>query len=1069
MMRGVGRAGTAAGDSERGVDVDASSRLWGLGLPFVAFAISWAASLTLAADAESIRKVFRDPPREFSTAPLWVWNDDLTESQVRESLRGLKRQNVRQAFVHPRPGLMTPYLGDAWMQLWRAALDEAQRLDMNLWIYDENSYPSGFAGGHVPEVMPESRGRGLVLREVPKPPAWTDQLLGVYRLSGDGFENVTTDVREGKTPPDGRYLVAEIARALQRPWFGGRTYVDLLHPGVMERFLDITLEPYRRAFGGQFGGRVPGVFTDEPELVPAAGLPWTDDVPQRFEERWGYSLIDHLPGLHARVGDWKRVRHNYFQLLNDLFVARWGKPYHDYCERYNLEFTGHYWEHEWPRCTHVPDNMAMYAWHQRPAIDTLMNQYSEDPHAQFGNVRAVKELASVANQLGRRRTLCEAYGAGGWDLRFEDMKRIGDWLFVLGVNTLDEHLSYISIRGARKRDHPQSFSYHEPWWDAYHEVATYFTRLSAALSQGEEVNRVLVIEPTTTAWMYNSGDGSDPDLEKLGESFQKFVTELARHQIEFDIGSEDLIARHGSVAGGAFVVGERAYATVVLPAMTENLNRQTFELLERYVNEKGVVLCCGDPPALADGRPSDRGSTLSKQSGWRSCGESDLVVQLRARDPIATDAKLGRFEIGMAGDDNGILYHYRRRLDDGQLVFLVNTSIASPSAGHITCDRAAVEEWDPAAGRIEPYRAVSPATDGEHMTIAYDLPPCGSLLLHIGKANATTLLPASNPAPTKEQSSVIAASSTLEITRVGPNVLTLDYVDVTAGGETHRNMYVLKAAEHVFRQHGLERNPWDRAVQFEDELIRRTFPDGSGFEATYRFMIERRVPESLAIVIESADRYTITCNGQPVTPESGAWWLDKAFGCVPIASAARVGENAVTIKASPMTMYHELESAYVIGDFALTPKESGFAIAPPTPLALGAWNEQGLPFYAVGVSYRQSLDVAQPAGRYVITLPAWYGSVARVSVNGKPAGAIWHRPWQCDVTAAISPGVNAIEVVVIGTLKNTLGPHHGDPQLGLAWPAMWDKASEHGPPPGAEYATVGYGLFKPFVLENVRR
>jgi hypothetical protein len=77
----------------------------------------------------------------------------------------------------------------------------------------------------------------------------------------------------------------------------------------------------------------------------------------------------------------------------------------------------------------------------------------------------------VANQLGAARTLCEAYGAGGWDLRFEDMKRIGDWIHVLGVNTLNEHLSYITIRGARKRDHPQSFSYHEPWWKDYHMMA----------------------------------------------------------------------------------------------------------------------------------------------------------------------------------------------------------------------------------------------------------------------------------------------------------------------------------------------------------------------------------------------------------------------------------------------------------------------------------------------------------------------------------------------------------------------------------------------------------------------
>ena len=98
--------------------------------------------------------------------------------------------------------------------------------------------------------------------------------------------------------------------------------------------------------------------------------------------------------------------------------------------------------------------MAMSAWQQYPGIDILMNQYGENTHAQFGNIRACREISSLANQFGRR-TFVELYGAGGWDLRFEDMKRIADWLAVLGVNTMDEHLSYITIRGARKWDHPQ--------------------------------------------------------------------------------------------------------------------------------------------------------------------------------------------------------------------------------------------------------------------------------------------------------------------------------------------------------------------------------------------------------------------------------------------------------------------------------------------------------------------------------------------------------------------------------------------------------------------------------------
>jgi hypothetical protein len=111
--------------------------------------------------------------------------------------------------------------------------------------------------------------------------------------------------------------------------------------------------------------------------------------------------------------------------------------------------------------------------------------------------------------------------------------------------------------------------------------------------------------------------------------------------------------------------------------------------------------------------------------------------------------------------------------------------------------------------------------------------------------------------------------------------------------------------------------------------------------------------------------------------------------------------------------------------------------------------------------------VGNPSGRYILSLPNWYGSVAKVLVNGKLAGHVAAPPWECDVTKAIKRGENTIEVVVIGTLKNTLGPHHGKQPLGSAWPSMFQKGPPTGPPPGAEYATVGYGLFEPFVLKQV--
>jgi hypothetical protein len=694
----------------------------------------------------------------------------------------------------------------------------------------------------------------------------------------------------------------------------------------------------------------------------------------------------------------------------------------------------------------------MYAWHHRPAIDTLMNQYNEGTNAQFGNIRAVKELSSVANQLGRKRTLCEAYGAGGWDLRFEDMKRIGDWLYVLGVNTMDEHLSYITIRGARKRDHPQSFSYHEPWWDAYHIMAEYFSRLSVALSHGREVNRILVIEPTSAAWMYQ---GQGQQLRKIGDGFQQLVTSLSKAQVEYDIGCEDIISRNGKVEANDFVIGQRRYHTIVISPLTENLNSKTMELLEEFLQNDGVVLCCGEPPARVDGKVSESGAELSQSNNWNRIETEKLIGKLASNDNDG-------FKINRTEGDKGILFHQRRRFDDGELLFLVNTSIESLTSGTIESTGKSVRQWNPETGNISsyPYAELNGGTKTE-----FNLSPCGSLLLFLsndpGEASSSPV----------EKAVAIEPESPLTARRLAPNVLTVDYVDVSAGGKTMKSVYFYKANRFVFRQNGMERNPWDSAVQFRDELISKTFDSDSGFEASYKFSIEQQLPNQLWIVIERPDLYEITCNGKTIAAKKGSWWLDKSFGRIDITKFARLGENTVKIKASPFTIYHELEPAYVLGEFEVKPTDAGFVIVGESKpdMKLGSWKKQGGPFYAAGVSYRQAFEIDRPRGDYVVELQKWYGSVAEIKVNGQSAGYVGYKPFHRDVTNLIRTGTNVVEVIVTGTLKNTLGPHHAGSGVGSAWPGMFQSGPENGPPAGDKYHTIDYGLFEPFVLKQITR
>lgn len=1006
----------------------------------------WGLGNAMSDDLSSLRPTFANPPREYTSGPLWVWNDDLTEEQIVSTLKDLASQNVRQAFVHPRPGLMTSYLSEDWFRLWKKALETAETLDMNIWIYDENSYPSGFAGGFVPEAMPESRGVGLKFDDADTLPPWSEDLIAVYEIQEDRYTDVSEVAKRGGSASKGSFLVVSLEKAKESPWFGGWSYVDLLHPGVTEKFLEITMGAYEREIGDQFGKRMLGVFTDEPHLRPGGQLHWTPDLPEVFEKRWGYSLLENLPALWKPVGDWRRVRHDYYETLLDLFVERWAKPYFTYCEAKGLEFTGHYWEHGWPDCTTAPDNMAMYAWHQRPAIDTLFNQYAEGVHAQFGNTRSVMELSSVANQLGKKRTLCETYGGAGWETRFEDMKRIGDWLFVLGVNTMDEHLSRISMRGARKADYPPSFSYHSPWWDAYHVPATYFARLSAALTHGKQINDILLLEPTSTAWMYQ-GEPADTRAA-LGDAFQALVVRLAQGQVEFDLGCEKIIADHGRVDGKAFVVGERAYRVVVIPPLLENLNKKTADLLDEYVKNGGrVYSCAGTSPAYIDGEQSERAAGLS--ASWTPAAAETLGATLLG------DHAAGGVTVKRAEGDQGILYHHRRQFDGGQMVFLVNTSLEHPSRGILMNGGHEVRRWDLESGLIVPF-------GGGEGGIPFELPPAGSLLLEW--ATDGTASPLIAPAIPGES---LPVSGPAEIRPCAPNVLTLDFVDVRAGEKSLQGVHYSRAAEFAFQQHGLDHNPWDHAVQFKDNLTRNTFPAESGYTATYRFKVSGAVPGGLKVVVERPELYTITINGKSVSATPGEWWFDKSFGVIEIGELAQQGENCVVLVAKPFSMLHEIAAIYVLGDFGLEASDSGFIIVPPRPLAFETWNSQGMPLYGESVVYSQHYDLSSAADTYRVELPSWYGSVAEISVNGTSAGYIWRQPWTCDVKGLMKAGSNRVDIRVVGTPRNTMGPFHGNTAPGLAGPEHFRKAPESGPPAGESYSILSYGLFAPFEVRPV--
>ncbi|MDO4587075.1 MAG: glycosyl hydrolase [Planctomycetia bacterium] len=992
--------------------------------------------------AEVKETFLKGPGRHFSTAPLWVWNDFLTEEQIRQTLQDLASQQVKQAFVHPRPGLMTPYLSADWFRLWKVALDEAEKLDMNIWIYDENSYPSGFAGGLVPESLPESRGKGLLLQTVSSLETIDENILFIYQKNANGqYQNVSEEMKKSKSLPKGEWLVAKTALAGSSSWFGGTFYVDLLQKGVTEKFIEITHEAYKREVGDQFAKRLPGIFTDEPHLQSAGHFTWTEDLPEFFENKFHYSLIDALPLLicestltlsNGSVVTWKQARHNFQQTLLKMFIERWSKPNFNFCEENKLEFTGHYWEHGWPGVSSGPDNMAMYAWHQRPAIDLLMNNWSDSVNAQFGNNRAVRELGSVANQLGHSRTLSETYGAGGWDLRFEDMKRIGDWSYALGVNTTDEHLSYITIRGARKHDHPQSFSYHASWWDAYNAMANYHTRISYLISQGVQKNDILVIQPTTTAWMYQGNS----KLNEIGNSFADFIRKLEAAQIEYDLGSEDIIERLGKVDKGsfqdkngltvektAFCVGKASYRYVVLPPFLENLNRSTLMLLCDFVKKGGKIFYFSDLPNVIDGKTLDSldETTSALYSELLASSDQDSATEFRdfsekierfglvrlnvdsvyfmallhrmffvkgENEPATTGTSFSNIE---AKNQNCSLnknqvFHQRRYLANGEFIFICNTNNQEAVQGKILCrplkslDQVVywskIEQLDLQTGTISPYLKSSYDQSQDVIFLDFDLPPCGSLALLMTYGES----PWESQTLSTSKDVIIEPLDIPKVERVDPNVLVIDYCDLKVGNESLENAYFYAANDQLWKNHGFPGgNPWNTSVQFRDSLISKTFDPQSGFEATYKFNIDKEFMTTLDnenrlyAVVEAAHLYDIACNGKSIAPQKGDWFLDRSFGKIDISGAIQSGENSLSIKISPMNMFCEIMPIFIIGDFSLKYQEKGFLICPSKPLQFVFENgsdpehfkghsseQEGVSWLSSGINYEKGKNDLAP-------------------------------------------------------------------------------------------------------------
>ena len=1013
-----------------------------------------------------LKALFSDPPSDYRTAPLWDWNDKITEEGIDFQMKKFKEGGLGGVFIHPRPGLITEYLSEDWNHLYDYTIQKGKELGMKVWIYDENSYPSGFAGGHIPAEMPDSyihgTGMSYVSQEIFKPD--TSKYEVILKMENNSFKDITSDYK-AEIGAKGKYWLFKKTYGQKTYWYGNYPYVDLLYKGVTQKFIEITMKGYEKNNKADFGKTLMGSFTDEPNLEAAmdrkSAFRWTPDLYNEFQKRWGYDLKTNFPSLVDEVGNWKKVRHDYYVVILEMFIDRWSKPYSKYCEENGLLWTGHYWEHGWPKPTEGIDEASFYIYHQQPGVDMLGNEMIQGGRGgQFGNTRAIRELLSAANQAGRTRRLSETYGGAGWETSFANFKRLVDWETVLGVNFVNQHLSYFTLKGVRKFDYPPSFSYHEPWWSDYKIMGDYIGRVCLATASGQQINKILVLQPNTTAWMYFSRKVKNAVVDTIQDDFKTFVYKLERNHYEYDLGSENVLRTIGSVKSGNLVVGQRAYNLVVIPKTMESVDKSTYKLLKEFLAQGGKVLSFTQIIPCIDGAEVGTMKELmngtAKQWFYANSPDDQVVQKLFA---------LNEFSISEPSPKTGELYHQRRIMNDGQLIYFANSDTIQNAVANIKLVGKSVVRMDLVSGKCF---QVPIKTDNGKINFEINLSPVGSALYYVSNENITE--PQENVDLKNEKS--IAPTSKITVHPESENVLVLDYMDINAKNLNMPETYFMKGMYKLFEVNKFPMgNPWQHKIQFKQDYLKLdTFKVGSGFEVSYHFNVSQSIDlkslSKVSAVVERPELWKVYLNGELVE-KSMDYWIDREFYRFPIGDKLKKGANILTIKAEKMSVHAELMPVYIVGDFALKSLKQGFEITSGIISGLGPWKDMGFPFYSQKVTYTQKFTLKKGTPEYLVKLNKWNGILSEVTVNGQKAGLISWPPYTLNVSSLLKEGENEVTLTVVGSLKNTFGYFYKSNKQSINGPGDWNTAPDK-IPSLSQYYLMDYGLFEPFSLVEAK-
>lgn len=1006
---------------------------------------------------------FESSPFEFRPVPFLFLNHILEDEELKWQVRQIKEKGLRGFFMHPRPGLLTPYMSVEFREKIKLMVEEAERYNIEAWLYDEDPYPSGAAGGKVIYHHPEFRSRKLVTKTYPvegKTRVCVDfpmgnvvrifaikeegkKILDITEYAGpirdrwgyvrryntyygsmpaDTFPHWRSDATGIKNRlewdvPDGRWKILIFVETYELtywgPWGG---YIDILNSKAVDDFIEKTHEVYKKDLGKHFGKTIPGIFTDEPKWI--GWLPWSPVIVEFFKKTKGYDIREVLYMLvEGDTKEERKVRFDYWDVLTKLLKGSFFDKISNWCEKNKISFTGHVSPEEEPDLgvVYLGDLMQHAKAFQIPGTDIITPRIGTDefPIVSVGP----KLISSVARQMGRERVLSECFALEEWDFTLERTKKIADFMMALGVNFINQHGFYYSIDGQRKKEACPSQFYQTTYWQYYEDFSKYIGRVCYMLTRLDYPVEFALLYPTSSLWQILPYDRKKAKI--LSDAFVFINHILVKNKRQFDF-VDDIDLIKAKVQNSGFTIGKMKYDALIVPPVA--YPEETLIKKLRELSENGVkILFIGEKIESV------------KEAASISFPENIFHLEETERKKLGEKIKEAVEEfvkpvVKLDGVNCENVFVSVRKGKNSSIYFFANCGNESTEFSVKISQKESLELWEPSTGKK--YDCCS-----ESDSFSLVLQPSQSIFAVSSKeknlSKPTFLL----------KKSQICKIDEFDFEVCDDNVLFLGLWNI-----------VKKSPDEFFDDEERYKNighpvlPPTPAGRIKDLSKTNVRWLENGFDISYPSTLCYKAnffcfgkPEKMLLFWEHSSikgRYRIFVDNQEIKKEQikRCRKYDAMNLCADITEFFKDTKAFYTPHVRTLSIFVDVENPEdgliepfrIFGDFVVE-KTGDLGMGAEIKagklkgrISCKSWTDMGYPYYSGSAIYRASFVLPEIEKiRYFLCFNGLY-DIAQVEINGKDAGKILWKPYELEITDFVKKGENHLSIKVTNSIYNML-------------------------------------------------